>query len=201
MNTIDSVEEVKEYLKRLEAGAQIAVAGIQYEDATVCPGLATSVFLQGCDIRCPGCFNKETWGCHGAGQWHQNTLLAAIQASPIVRTVCWLGGEPTLQCENLRQTVGMLAHHRYTQILFTGRTKEEILKRCVPCSSFEWLIGSMNYVKAGPYIEKLKDPKLKYRGSSNQRIYKVSVEDKELHRGVSLEDVTDTWENITYDLV
>ena len=28
-----------------------------------------------------------------------------------------------------------------------------------------------------------------------------SVEDKELHRGVSLEDVTDTWGNITYDLV
>jgi len=31
----------------------------------------------------------------------------------------------------------------------------------------------MNYVKVGPYIERLYDFTLKYRGSSNQEFYKV----------------------------
>lgn len=46
------------------------------------------------------------------------------------------------------------------------------------------------------------EPKDHYENFKNKLQDTIdSVEDKELHRGVSLEDVTDIWGNITYDLV
>ena len=48
----------------------------------------------------------------------------------------------------------------------------------------------------------IMEPKDHYENFKNKLQDTIdSVEDKELHRGVSLEDVTDTWGNITYDLV
>ena len=48
----------------------------------------------------------------------------------------------------------------------------------------------------------IMEPKDYYENFKNKLQDTIdSVEDKELHRDVSLEDVTDTWGNITYDLV
>ena len=34
---------------------------IEENDIANGPGLRMSIFVAGCDVRCPGCFNTESW--------------------------------------------------------------------------------------------------------------------------------------------
>ena len=164
---------LKEVLGSLADHNRILVAGIEYEDLASFPGISTSVFLQGCNIRCKGCFNSDVWGTDGGVEWNASDLYNAITESPIVKQIVWLGGEPTLQARNILPVVRKLKDNEYTQVLFTGHRLEVFKRLMIQDGALGEAVRCMNYVKVGPYIERLYDFTLKYRGSSNQEFYKV----------------------------
>ena len=57
---------------------KIRISGIIQEDTANGPGIRTTIFTQGCEIRCPGCQNSQTWDINGGTEYTVEELLAKI---------------------------------------------------------------------------------------------------------------------------
>lgn len=145
--------------------------GIIKNDTSAGDGICVTLFVQGCRRHCKGCHNQESWDFDGGKEFTVDTIIEiieALEANGVKRDLCIMGGEP-LENENL---LGLHSLINYAKAvikdlkiyLWTGyefEKIEEIIK-----------ILDFDYVIDGPYIEELRDIRLKWRGSSNQRIWK-----------------------------
>jgi len=141
------------------------------------PGVRVTVFCSGCchNPKCPGCFNPETYDFNAGQPFDEaaiNKYIAEAKKS-YISGVTMLGGEPM----DLRNQSGFLP--------FIKKFKEECPDKNVWCfSGFLWedimkmyesnnvtkeLLPLIDIMVDGKFIEALKDPRLKFRGSSNQR--------------------------------
>ena len=82
-----------------------------------------------------------------------------------------LGGEPLLNCKDMLQLVKTIkqVHPDKNIWMWTGNTFENLNDE---------QLNVLQYVDVlvdGPFIEELKDPNLKFRGSSNQRIIDLKL--------------------------
>jgi len=92
------------------------------------PGPRAVLWLQGCSLGCPGCFNPDTHP-HDAGLWVPvDELFARLAAlAPGVEGVTFSGGEPLEQARPLRALLERLRREtRLSVILFTGYSWPEV---------------------------------------------------------------------------
>ena len=132
------------------------------------PGCRVSLFIQGCSFNCPGCFNTIAKDFEGGKEFTDDSYQAIMElAKPDhISGLSILGGEP-LHPKN-REAVLKLArsfktvYPKKTVWLWTGYLLEDV---------YEDLVGEgVDVVVDGRFVEELKDLRLKYRGSSNQRV-------------------------------
>ncbi len=148
-------------------------AQIRKMDITNGEGIGVSLFTQGCPFHCEGCFNPETWDFQGGKEWTPETqqyFLSLITPSYIKR-VSFLGGEPLAEpnLDAILQLVQDIKKKRpdikvwfYSGNIYehmTGKQKN-ILSYC-------------DVLVDGPFVYKLRDITLPFRGSSNQRIIDI----------------------------
>ena len=141
-------------------------------------GVRVTLFVSGCTHRCKGCFQPETWDfCYGRPftQETEEELLRLL-APDYVNGLTLLGGDP-FEPENQRALVPFLrrvreALPRKTIWSFTGSTYEQLLADGSParCEVTDEMLGLLDVLVDGPFVEKLHDISLRFRGSSNQRI-------------------------------
>ncbi len=132
------------------------------------PGCRVSLFVQGCSFHCPGCFNPGTQDFEGGKEFTQQTLdaLFALAEPSHISGLSILGGEP-LHPKNRAEVIRLAREFksRYPDKniwLWTGYQLEDV---------FEDLVDSeIDIIVDGRFVEDLKDLRLKYRGSSNQRV-------------------------------
>ena len=71
-------------------------ANIKYCDIANGPGVRTTLFVSGCRVHCPGCFNEVAWDfC--SGEVFDDAVAQRIWDSleaPWVEGITVLGGEP-----------------------------------------------------------------------------------------------------------
>ena len=140
-------------------------------------GVCVSLFVQGCHFHCEGCFNPETWNFNEGTPYGDKTkweIIKLIGANGIQRNFSVLGGEP-LALENLEMTAEIVqavrqAYPNITIYLWTGYTLE-ILKG-LQSPALDTVLNTINYLIDGPFILEQKSLDLKWRGSSNQHIWK-----------------------------
>ena len=150
-------------------------ATIKDNDIANGPGVGVSVFLQGCERHCDGCFNPETWDFEGGQEFTQDTLkhiINALTANGIKRHLSILGGEP-LHPNNLFLTQLIISTVKQelpeTKIyIWTGYTIEELRKSS--SKALQYILSTADVLIDGPYIEAERDITLPMRGSRNQRI-------------------------------
>jgi len=65
------------------------------------PGTRAVVWVQGCPIRCEGCFNTDFWSFTPKIQVPVDQLAEKIGALENIDGVTFSGGEPFAQAENL----------------------------------------------------------------------------------------------------
>ena len=134
-------------------------------------GVRVSLFVSGCSHKCKGCFNSELWD-YSAGQEMTTEHLAEIMdlcSKPYISGLSLLGGEP-LDPKNVDGVTGVAQlfkkyYHNKTIWCYTGYRFEEVKH-----------LSIMKYIDVlvdGRFVQALKDPRLKFRGSSNQRIIDV----------------------------
>lgn len=95
------------------------------------PGrVAATVFMGGCNFRCPFCYNRELVLEPTAGtSYSQEEVLAFLKKRKnILKGVCITGGEPTLQAD-LPDFIGKIRRLGYSVKLDTNGYKPEVLRR------------------------------------------------------------------------
>ena len=136
-------------------------------------GVRTSLFVSGCRQHCKGCFNKEAWDFSYGEPYTPEThnyLLSQISL-PYIQGLSILGGDP-FEPENL-PTITQLCKEVKTLYpnkdiwVYTGYLYENIKHNEI----FQYI----DILVDGPFIEDLKDIRLKFRGSSNQRIINIKT--------------------------
>ena len=60
------------------------------------PGVRVSVFFQGCEFHCKGCFNKDTWDFCGGKEFTDETINKILELCEpdYIVGLSMLGGEP-----------------------------------------------------------------------------------------------------------
>ena len=108
------------------------ISGLQKMTLLDFPGkVACTVFLQGCNFRCPFCHNSDLLGTDGPEPIAQETLLAFLKKRVgLLDGVCITGGEPTLQAD-LPQLLRSIKELGYLVKLDTNGNRPEVLKALV----------------------------------------------------------------------
>ena len=108
------------------------ISGLQKMTLLDYPGkVACTVFLQGCNFRCPFCHNSDLLGNEGPETIPVETLLAFLKKRVgLLDAVCITGGEPTLQpgLEDLLRQIKALG---YLVKLDTNGNRPAVLKDLV----------------------------------------------------------------------
>lgn len=142
-------------------------------------GWGVSLFTQGCPLRCPGCFNPETWDFNGGKQvtTQVESELYKLMDKPYITRFSVLGGEPFAE-QNLEQLsyiiVTMKANYPNKKIwIWTGYTWDELQERLKKPSKLWIILRHTDYLVTGPFIQEEKDLTLKWRGSRNQKVIEL----------------------------
>jgi len=92
------------------------------------PGKRFTIWLQGCGLSCPGCFNPETHDASGGQVISTEDLARRIEtAAPELRGISITGGEPLEQAKPLGHFLHRVRSRTELDIiLFTGFSPDEI---------------------------------------------------------------------------
>ncbi len=134
-------------------------------------GCAVSLFVSGCEHHCRGCFQPETWNFNYGKEFTEQTVQCIIElAKPdYISHLAIFGGEP-MHPRNRTDVLALVkkfkeAYPEKTVWLWTGYLWEDLASDLVD--------SGIDVVVDGRFVEELKDLRLKYRGSSNQRVIDV----------------------------
>ncbi len=158
------------------------VATIKVNDIANGSGVRVSLFVSGCTHHCKGCFNAEAWDFDYGEPYTAATeafILDALDHS-FVDGLSLLGGEPMEPAHQrallplLREVKTRFPHKTiwcYTGYLLDsellaadGRAHTEVTDE---------VVSLLDVVVDGKFVEELKDIRLRFRGSSNQRLIDV----------------------------
>ena len=154
-------------------------AQIREMDVTNGNGIGVALFTQGCPYHCKNCFNPETWDFDKGTDWTkeiENKIIELLKPEYITRLTI-LGGEPLIE-RNIKPLTTLLKRVKGVypdkQVwLYTGGDFE-VLE-----GLYEEIFQYIDILIDGRYIDDLRDYKLKWRGSSNQRVIDVQKSLKE----------------------
>ena len=132
------------------------------------PGERTAVWVQGCTVRCPGCFNPHLWSFRG-GQLTPAEALSASVLAANTTGLTLLGGEPFDQAAALAKVAAAVQAAGRSVMTFTGYTTAQ-LDRAVSTGRADVaaLLGATDLLVAGPYLADQLDPGRPWVGSTNQ---------------------------------
>ena len=131
------------------------------------PGFRVSVYAAGCNHRCPGCHNPQSWDMKGGREMTVEEVFAEIEKDDFSTGVTFTGGDPFYQVEEFAELAKLIKERTTKNIwCYTGFTYEEILEN----EKLSVLLPYLDALVDGPYIESQRDVSLRFRGSKNQRI-------------------------------
>lgn len=147
------------------------------------PGVRVSLFVSGCTHHCKNCFNREAWDFDYGDDFtdkEENEIIEDLKPDYITG-LSLLGGEP-FERANQEGLVPLIKKVKqaypdkkiwcYTGFTFDKQIIGEMINKENRESTKE-MLDNIDYIVDGKFVEELKDPKLRFRGSSNQRIIDV----------------------------
>jgi anaerobic ribonucleoside-triphosphate reductase activating protein len=92
------------------------------------PGLRAVIWVQGCSLGCPGCFNPQTHPRHGGEAVRVDDLLDELKTlEGQIEGLTISGGEPLQQMPALLELLEKLRREtRLSVLIFTGFTWDEV---------------------------------------------------------------------------
>ena len=155
---------------------EIAVAATRERSMREGPGIRYVIWVQGCSLKCKGCFNPHFWSQHGGSSRDIDSLLHDVLAArikfPEIEGVTFLGGEPFEQPEALADLSQKLQKLDFSIMVFSGYTlaelKDEKSSQYVSRLNF---LSSIDLLVDGRYQQDNVDIDRPWVGSKNQEFH------------------------------
>lgn len=137
-------------------------------------GTRCTLFVAGCVHQCPGCYNKSTWGVNSGKPFTQSLedqIIKDLQDTEIKRQGLSLSGGDPLHPKNV-PTILKLVKRVKAECdnkdiwLWTGYKLNELT------DEQQSVVPYIDVLIDGKFVQDLADPKLLWRGSSNQIIHR-----------------------------
>ncbi len=142
------------------------------------PGVRVSIFMQGCTFKCKNCFNPETHDFNGGEEFTNEVIDKVLDLcnKDYIVGLSILGGEP-LHPKNIEGTTMLAKKFKEkfkdkTIWVWSGFLYDRDLKD-------KEILNYIDVLVDGQFKEELHNPKLKWCGSSNQRVIDVKKSIKE----------------------
>lgn len=144
---------------------------IQQYDINNGPGVRASIWTAGCKHKCKGCWASDTWN-KDKGTPLEECIedIEEVLKNKNIDGVSILGGDPFYEfmelgkSKDLEKLLNLCLYYNKSIWLWTGYNYEELPIK---------LTSKCDVIIDGLFIERLKDKRLKYKGSSNQRLIKI----------------------------
>jgi len=147
------------------------------------PGVRVSLFVSGCNHHCKNCFNREAWDFNYGEKFTEKQEEQIIEdlKPDYITGLSLLGGEPFEQTnqeglaplvEKVKQTYPDKKIWCYTGFTFDKQILGQMVNE-EKRDTTKQMLENIDYIVDGRFVEELKDPKLQFRGSANQRIIDV----------------------------
>lgn len=162
-------------------------ADIKKVDVANGEGIRVSVFVSGCNHHCEGCFNECAWDFNYGNKFTEENINQVINYldHEHISGLSLLGGEP-LEYTNQE---GLLPLVKKVKEKFPNKNiwcytgfdfeKDVVEKMAKNNETTKELLNYLDVVVDGKFEKDKKNLKLKFRGSSNQRIIDVKESLKE----------------------
>lgn len=134
------------------------------------PGVRVSLFVSGCTHHCKGCFNPETWSFDYGSPFTKEVEdeIISLLSHDYISGLSILGGEP-MEPGNAIELVSLVSRASRmpgkTIWIYSGYTFDQLHD-----AAQQALLGLSDVLVDGKFHECEKNPKLLFRGSSNQRL-------------------------------
>ena len=152
-------------------------AKIKWTDISNGPGVRVSLYVSGCRNHCKGCFNPETWDFSYGEPFTREVEDAIIEGMKpdYIKGSTLVGGDP-FEPENQKALAPFLKRLRAAYPdksfwCFTGYDfeKDLLTGKLGDIQLVTDMLSCLDVLVDGRFVEELKDIKLKFKGSSNQR--------------------------------
>lgn len=152
----------------------INISGIEYESIVDGEGIRNTLFVSGCNHKCPDCHNSKTWDFSYGYEFTeelQDKFISKCKENFLVDGITLSGGDPMYSAKELIPFIRKYKEECPLQDIwvYSGFTYEEILEN----KDMSELLDLCNVLVDGLFIKELKDATLNFRGSTNQRIIKL----------------------------
>ncbi len=146
------------------------------------PGVRVSLFVSGCTHHCKGCFNPETWDFGYGKEFSSETEdeILKLMSPDYIKGFSILGGEP-FEPQNQPAITKLLRKVKHsfpekTVWCYSGYTIDgDIMnpESRIRTGYTDEMLGYIDVLVDGEFIEERKNLNLKFRGSENQRLIDV----------------------------
>ena len=136
------------------------------------PGRRAALWVQGCSIRCPGCFNPHSWTSDGGQPVGWPELAEGVRAAAAdhdIEGLTLLGGEPFDQAAPLASLAETVRAGGLSVMTFTGYVLEDL--RAAGREDFDRLLAATDLLVDGPYLAQRPERRRPWIGSDNQRFW------------------------------
>lgn len=141
--------------------------------------IGCAVYFQGCPFHCFNCFNSETWDFDGGKEWKEETTNEVLNliGHKHLKRITFLGGEPLID-RNLDLLVYLTSEIKKIRPdmsiwIYSGFLYDNLILNNTDIERKDKLLKILNNVDIlvdGQFKDELKNFKLRFRGSENQRI-------------------------------
>jgi len=145
------------------------------------PGVRVSLFVSGCTHRCKGCFNEEAWDFNYGDEFtekQEKEILEAMKPD-YIKGFSLLGGEPfeprnqvvlaplleKIKKEYPQKDIWCYSGYDFEKDLLSGKLCDFTVT--------DRMLSQIDILVDGKFVEELKNLKLRFKGSENQRIIDV----------------------------
>jgi anaerobic ribonucleoside-triphosphate reductase activating protein len=150
--------------------AELRIHAIKPRSRANGPGTRFVIWVQGCSLGCPGCFNPDTHAGGGPTTLVDDLVARIENEASEIEGITVSGGEPFEQPQGLLALVeGVRARTALSVVVFSGFSRAEIEARPLGPT----ILNHLDVLIDGRYVDKLRVAR-GLKGSRNQSIVTLS---------------------------